>query len=150
MDGLVAMHDVHEGFHLYYKDHLGSTRHLNDNTQQRDYFPYGEALSISGSKTNYLFTGKELDNNTGPYYFGARYYDPSIGRWLVPDPLKEDWSPYVYCHNNPSQYFDLDGRKVWGAGASITVGLLGGITSGFMKLRDDKGNQGFAFYGGGG
>ncbi len=37
------------------------------------------------------FTGKELDNNTGLYYLGARYYNPEVGMWLVPDPAGQGW-----------------------------------------------------------
>ncbi|MCK5148084.1 RHS repeat-associated core domain-containing protein [bacterium] len=46
----------------------------------------------------------------GSDYFGARYYDPSIGRWLTPDPADQYHSPYVYCDNNPLRYVDKDGR----------------------------------------
>ena len=111
VDGIVAKHDVHEGLHWFCKDHLGSTRNLNNNTMQMDYYPFGEALAISGSETDYLFSGKELDSHTTDdlYYFGARYYDASIGRWLVPDPasnLHPEWTPFHYCFNNPLQFVD--------------------------------------------
>ena len=114
VDGIVAKHDVHEGLHWFCKDHLGSTRNLNNNTMQMDYYPFGEALAISGSETDYLFSGKELDSHmtSDLYYFGARYYNSSIGRWLVPDPLAElspRISPYVYCHNNPLRRIDHNG-----------------------------------------
>ncbi|RKY82293.1 type IV secretion protein Rhs, partial [candidate division KSB1 bacterium] len=58
---------------------------------------------------------KNLDNLTGFYYFGARYYDPSIGRWFVPDPILSDFSPYSYCYSAPLQYIDPNGKSIWPA-----------------------------------
>jgi RHS repeat-associated protein len=59
----------------------------------------------------YKFNGKELDDETGFYYYGARYYDPRISIWASVDPLAEkypSYSPYNYCANNPVKYIDLD------------------------------------------
>ncbi len=55
--------------------------------------------------TKYRFTGKEIDEETGFYYFGARYYDPRISLWYGVDPLAEknySYSPYIYnnCNSN--------------------------------------------------
>jgi len=83
---------------------------------RRDYLPYGEALTEAGADEDmpYQFTGKELDNNAaGLYYFGARYYMPGIGRWLVPDALAGKypaWSPYNYVFDNPGRYTDPTDR----------------------------------------
>ena len=63
--------------------------------------------------TPYKFTGKELDEETGLYYFGARYYAPRESIWLSVDPLAEKFpgvSPYTFCLNNPLIYVDPDGR----------------------------------------
>lgn len=52
----------------------------------------------------YKFNGKELDTETGMYYYGARYYDPKISVWMSVDPLTEDFpdlNPYTYCMQNP-------------------------------------------------
>ena len=60
------------------------------------------------------FTGKELDSETGLYYFGASYYDPGIGRFLSVDPLADrhpQWSPYVYALNNPLRLIDPTGMQ---------------------------------------
>ncbi|MBN2013016.1 hypothetical protein JW960_27040 [candidate division KSB1 bacterium] len=43
-------------------------------------------------------------------YFGSRYYDPSIGRWYVPDPQNQMWTPYGYCGNSPVMYIDENGE----------------------------------------
>jgi RHS repeat-associated protein len=66
--------------------------------------------------TPYLFNAKELDEETGLYYYGARYYDPRISLWYGIDPLQEkypDISTYAYCANNPVKYVDPDGREIW-------------------------------------
>ena len=63
--------------------------------------------------TPYKFTGKELDEETGLYYFGARYYAPRESIWLSTDPLAEkfpSYSPYNYCLNNPLNLVDPDGK----------------------------------------
>jgi RHS repeat-associated protein len=66
----------------------------------------------------YKYTGKEKDA-TGLYYFGARYYDPTIGRFITRDPIKgnimnpQSLNSYVYCLNNPMKYIDPDGESPW-------------------------------------
>jgi RHS repeat-associated protein len=78
--------------------------------------PFGEQLAqqkAAGFSTTYRFTGKEFDVETGLYYYGARYYDPTIGIFHGVDPLAEqgpEYSPYVYTLNNPIRYIDPDGR----------------------------------------
>ena len=64
-------------------------------------------------RTPYKFNGKVLDEETGLYYYGARYYDPKISIWLSVDPLAEkgpQYSPYCYTFNNPINLTDPDGR----------------------------------------
>ncbi len=63
----------------------------------------------------YKFNGKELDEETGFYYYGARYYDPRISIWQSVDPLAEKYpnvSPYNYCLNNPINAIDPDGKEI--------------------------------------
>jgi RHS repeat-associated protein len=62
--------------------------------------------------TRYKFNGKELDQATGLYYYGARYYDPKISTWLSLDPLADKMrrhSPYNYAFDNPVYFIDPDG-----------------------------------------
>ena len=77
--------------------------------------PFGNLEAQSGTEPNhYLFTGKERDEN-GLYYFGMRYYNPRIGRWLTCDPIADE-HPYAYCNNNPLKYVDSSGlqpENVW-------------------------------------
>ncbi len=67
-----------------------------------------------GYSTKYRFTGKEVDEETGLYYFGARYYDPRISLWYGVDPLAEkapSWNSYRYGFNNPIRMIDPTGMK---------------------------------------
>ncbi|MBU7017201.1 MAG: RHS repeat-associated core domain-containing protein [Theionarchaea archaeon] len=79
------------------------------------YKPFGEQLNETDER--YTYNGKELDE-TGLYYYGARYYDPVIGRFISRDPLSgNEESPqtlnrYIYCLNNPLKYVDPAGESV--------------------------------------
>ncbi|MFP5471665.1 MAG: RHS repeat-associated core domain-containing protein [Bacteroidia bacterium] len=81
-------------------------------------FPSGRfrgAFTNAAEYTRYLFNGKELDEETGFYYYGARYYNPQTSIWLSVDPLADKYpnmSPYIYTANNPVNYIDPDGRKI--------------------------------------
>jgi RHS repeat-associated protein len=78
--------------------------------------------------TPYKFNGKELDEQTGLYYYGARFYEPKTSIWLSIDPLAEkfpDQSPYSFCFNNPMKFVDPDGREPIDPpfGYSISAGI---------------------------
>jgi RHS repeat-associated protein len=85
-----------------------------------DYYPFGMLMEgrsyVNGATdASYKFTGKERDVETNYDYFGARYYDARIGRWLSKDPLAEKYpslSPYTYCANNPMLFVDPDGKEL--------------------------------------
>jgi RHS repeat-associated protein len=117
----------------FLKDHLGSIRASVQDTATAtvvgydDYDPWGYILtgrsmiaSGWGSQAGIIknkFTGKEWDDEFGVNwnYFGARYYDPLIGRWMVVDPLAAkhpDFTPYNYVLNNPLRLIDPDGKQV--------------------------------------
>ncbi|WP_311951007.1 DUF6443 domain-containing protein [Mucilaginibacter terrae] len=105
------------------RDHLGNTRVLlkHDGTvlETSDYYPFGLQVQRSGTtipspENRYKYNGKELQTEMGlgQYDYGARFYDPVIGRWTSVDPLGElgrRWSPYNYGMNNPIKYLDPDG-----------------------------------------
>ncbi len=106
---------------FYHPDHLGSTSYVTDAdgniAQHIEYIPYGEVFveeRNNSFSTNYLFNAKELDNETGFYYYGARYLDPTGAMWLSVDPMWEKYagmSPYNYCAGNPVKLVDPDGRE---------------------------------------
>lgn len=80
------------------------------------YYPYGSTRDSSGSlDTDKKFTGQRLDG-TGLYYYGARYYDPTIGRFISPDTTgqslvnPQSLNRYSYCLNNPLMYTDPTGH----------------------------------------
>ncbi len=87
--------------------------------QRVEYLPFGETFideRTAGPGLPYKFNGKELDEETGLYYYGARYYDPNLSLWLSVDPLAEKYpniSSYAYCNNNPVKFVDPDGREAW-------------------------------------
>ncbi|MEQ8681341.1 MAG: SpvB/TcaC N-terminal domain-containing protein [Cyclobacteriaceae bacterium] len=105
--------------YYYHPDHLGSTSYITDITgevyQHLEYFAFGETFVEEHSNTHrtpYLFNGKELDDETGLYYFGARYYQPEISIWLTVDPLAEAMpglTPYRAFNNNPVYFTDPTG-----------------------------------------
>jgi RHS repeat-associated protein len=81
-----------------------------------DFYPFGMQMDLRNGSTSadarYKFTGKERDIETGYDYFGARYYDARIGRWMSVDPWVGKyprWSPYNYSFDNPLRYIDPDG-----------------------------------------
>ncbi|MXN92343.1 hypothetical protein GR160_14030 [Flavobacterium sp. Sd200] len=109
--------------YFYHPDHLGTSTYLTDaNGQPYQFFinlPFGETMAEQHSltedyETPYKFNGKELDAETGFYYYGARYYNPRVSIWLSTDPLMEKYpgvNPYVYCNQNPINLIDPDGME---------------------------------------
>ncbi|PSK80959.1 RHS repeat-associated protein [Prolixibacter denitrificans] len=104
----------------YHPDHLGSSSYITDASgevyQHDEYFPFGETFveeRTDAEYTSYLFNGKELDQETGLYYYGARYYDPRISMWYGVDPMADKYpgvSPFDYCLNNPILLIDPNGN----------------------------------------
>ena len=80
-----------------------------------EYFAFGETFVEEHKNSHnspYKYNGKELDEETGWYYYGARYYDPVTSRFLSVDPLAEKYSfqsPYCYAANNPISLIDFNG-----------------------------------------
>jgi RHS repeat-associated protein len=78
------------------------------------YNPFGKQDSVIVAGTNphrFSYNGKELDEHLDldRYYYGARYYDPELGRFMTPDPITDDWTPYSYVRNNPIMNNDPTG-----------------------------------------
>jgi RHS repeat-associated protein len=107
---------------FYHPDHLGSTIGLTDQETtkvwDRMYLPYGGTFTGTGTTENtHQYTAKELEAATGLYYYGARYHNPTIGRFMSVDPAGADptdpqsWNRYAYVENNPLKYVDPDGEQ---------------------------------------
>jgi RHS repeat-associated protein len=109
--------------YYYHSDHLGSSSLITnldgEVVQHIEYVPFGEVFIEERNNTwntPYLFNAKELDEETGLYYYGARYYDPRTSIWLSTDPLQEttpNISTYTYTALNPIKYVDPDGRSTY-------------------------------------
>ena len=140
----------------FLKDHLGSVRATVDQTGAvvgyDDYDPWGYILE-NRTKTRTWgdnqaiaenkFTGKERDEEFSLNwdFFGARYYDAEIGRWMVRDPRMSEYpnlSPYVYVVNNPLILVDPDGEKVTFTAKAGSPNRLVGV--GYGGHFDDKEN----------
>jgi len=125
----------------YHNDHLGNpvaaTSATGELMWQEEFTPYGtRQIKQDGGLNHIWYTGKELDADTGLVYFGARWYDPSIGQFLSVDPVgvipgnRFSYNRYAYANNNPQKYIDPDGefaQLIWGglAGAAFDVALQG-------------------------
>ena len=91
--------DAYEKMQFYYHpDHLGSSSYITnldgEVVQHIEYVPFGEVFVEERNNiwnTPYLFNAKEFDEETGLYYYGARYYDPKVSLWISPDPIQEKY-----------------------------------------------------------
>ena len=130
--------------YYYHSDHLGSAQFVTDwrgkQYEHIEYTPYGELwieeVAAGLDKLPFRFTGKEMDEETGLYYYGARYLDPKYSRWLSGDPALGEYIPsagadssklagmggvyntvnlhlYHYAGNNPLRYTDPTGAFDW-------------------------------------
>ncbi|MGK6353522.1 RHS repeat-associated core domain-containing protein, partial [Parapedobacter sp. DT-150] len=149
------------------RDHLGNTRNGFASTAtgtprfRTDYYAYGlshEGRLVASPENNYLYNGKELQEELGLYDYGARFYDPVIGRWGTVDPLAGKYpsiSGYNYALNNPISVIDPDGQEpitltalairaavgaVIGAGIDLTVQMTANMTVNNQSFGDALSN----------
>jgi RHS repeat-associated protein len=126
--------------YFYHTDHLGSSNIITDSTgyavQDIYYYPYGEIKTNTGSDiARHKFTGQEWDAEAGLYYYGARYYDPKLGRFIsadtiVPDPINpQALNRYSYVLNNPLIYTDPTGH-IFGIDDLIVAVVIGAVIGG--------------------
>ena len=115
--------DAYEMMQFYYHpDHLGSSSYITnldgEVVQHIEYVPFGEVFVEERNNiwnTPYLFNAKEFDEETGLYYYGARYYEPKLSQFLSVDRYSENYpnfSPYSYVGNNPIKYIDVNGDSI--------------------------------------
>ena len=118
--GYIPNDTTKEETFFYHSDHLGSTSYITDDkaniTQYDAYLPYGELLvdeHSSSEELPYKFNGKQFDDETGLYYYGARYLNPMASVWYGVDPLAEKFPVYFgysYCYGNPTVFIDYKGK----------------------------------------
>ena len=120
--GYIPNDTTKEETFFYHSDHLGSTSYITDDhaniTQYDAYLPYGELLvdeHSSREELPYKFNGKQFDEETGLYYYGARYMNPMASLFLSTDRFCEKnsmHSAYSFCMNNPFKYIDIRGDSL--------------------------------------
>ena len=160
----------------FHSDHLGSSNVITDSTGAQvgftEFTPYGSTFRQTGTyDPKHKFTGKELDSSNGLYFYGARYYDPQLGRFISADTIVQSpYDPqslnrYAYCRNNPINLVDPSGHKwswkhfwhsfaggflaaaigviTYGAGFSLmAAGFWGGMAGGALAGGLEGGWQG--------
>lgn len=139
VDDIISMQRTGQAYY-YHTNTLGSvlaiTNSAGNVVERYDYDPYGHvstydgSYSLIGSSTignRYLFTGREYDIESGLYFYRARYYDPSLGRFMQRDPLGyiDGMLAYAYVNNNGATGIDPYGLVNWWGVAEASVGLVG-------------------------
>jgi RHS repeat-associated protein len=163
LNDAITQDEPEEMIFFYHKDlpkafGMGSSTQISDIDaniiQHIEYLPYGETFFERRLDdywtTPYKFNAKELDEETGLYYYGARYYTPEVSIWLSVDPLAHLYSgisPYAYCTGNPLVFIDPDGRIPWPTPYSVILKtgerIFRWISSGFghRVLNGEKQNH---------
>jgi RHS repeat-associated protein len=144
-----------------YTDHLGNvklsyTKNPSNNAltilDENNYYPFGlmhkgynNLVSTNNPAEKLLFNGKELQDELGlnVYDYGARNYEPALGRWMNIDPLADKgrrWSPYNYAMDNPVFFIDPDGMQA----------LAGDVNNPNQMVPFEREGMGIHFIGGDG
>ncbi|TNE43863.1 MAG: hypothetical protein EP343_32355 [Deltaproteobacteria bacterium] len=142
-------------------DHLGSVRMVTDAqgavVQTKSYYPYGTVKEQSSNREFLGFQATELDRSTQANYFGARYLDTRLARWLSPDPMflqangsADEWNRYSSVRHNPILYRDVGGfasENSSDIGVYISLGITAAVmlTTGITRavnFNNTKGNRG--------
>lgn len=174
-----------ENIYYYHSDHLGSSSVVTTNdgsiNEKLQYMPYGETwIHEKGTENTesmpYKFTSKEQDQETGLYYFGARYYEPRLSRWISSDPAVDMYIPtsveesyelpgyggvfnpvnvnlYHYAGNNPINIIDPDGNDIillyapnGGPPIPSKGGSHAGHTAGLIKIQNGNHKDEWMYY----
>src|SRR5690606_3394436 len=117
--GYTDFNNASIGKYFFHPDHLGSSSYITNLagvvSQHMEYLPFGELLideHLNSHNSPFKFNAKELDPETGNYYYGARYYSQKYNLMLSVDPMYDlypSFSPYAYTLQNPLRYVDPTG-----------------------------------------
>ena len=132
-----------ENLEYYHLDDVGNVLHTTNDggkvVETLRYDPFGNInFRVGLSNNRYHYNSKEYDNETGLIYYGARYYDPELGRFISRDPMEQGINHYIFAKNNPlniEEYMGLGDvgdafvsafSFVVGGGVGLIVGLVSG------------------------
>ena len=150
-NGNFKPNDDYEKMQFYYHpDHLGSSSYITnldgEVSQHIEYVPFGEVFIEERNNTwntPYLFNAKEFDEETGMYYYGARYYESRVSLWMSTDPMEKNMpysSTYTYCHNNPINRIDENGLADYFSTSGIFIRSDGNNKDPYIYIQTRKGN----------
>ncbi len=161
--------DDYEKMQFYYNpDQLGISSYITnldgEVVQHIEYVPFGEVFIEERNNTwntPYLFNAMEYDEETGMYYYGARYYEPRISLWMSVDPISiydprnsenyldgehndgvynyRNLNPYIYCYQSPISLVDPNGKQ------AVPGAILGSFTEYAAKIGDKMLFEGMDF-----
>src|SRR2546422_842758 len=127
-----------------HEDHLGSIRFVSSSTGTQvfssNYLPYGPQYGSSSTPDEFMFAGKVYDGGAGFYYFGGRFYDPAMGRFITQDSspgVREDpqsFDRYVYARDNPLKIVDPNGHDWWSGLANAVTSFASSVTNAWNSL----------------
>jgi RHS repeat-associated protein len=131
----------------YQQDGLGSSTSLSNSSgalaNTYTYDSYGKLTASSGGISNpFQYTGRELDIETGIYYYRARYYDQNMGRFVSEDPLKTSGGLnfYRYARNSPIAFADPSGDVVINPG-KFPSGSVADVVIAIQRIQDSIRNN---------
>jgi RHS repeat-associated protein len=148
---------------FYHSNHLGSASVITDangnRKQQIEYHPFGTYRAVGSTygtydydpafpNVNYTFTDQEDDDDLGLYNYGARLYDPLLGRFISPDSIvqapgdPQTLNRYTYCLNNPLIYTDPSGEFIAALWSFLAPLLLLGSPGMYSAYRSGQDTQG--------
>jgi RHS repeat-associated protein len=116
--GTAFPNDIGDNIVYILSDQIGSSSVRLDSSGTlidiEEYYPFGDSSLRTFSSKRYRYVGKEKDQESGLYYYGARYYAAWTCRFISVDPLASKYAqltPYNYADNNPINDFDIDGMQ---------------------------------------